>query len=637
MYKISAPLMNSTVTPANRGEYLEMLKSCEISRVFLVPSQDLSLGKLLDFEELCDNIAFFEANGIEAAIWIGETLGHGGLLHDSSGSGNKKTFTEMVNVDGEVRANIRCPLDTDFQKNLENLFKDAARTGVKLILIDDDFRLSQHGEKLCCLCELHMAKIRQLLGENISREELCEKAFSGKANKYRDAFLKANGDSLCNLARAIRSAVDEIDKSVCLAICSCYCMWDADNADPLKLTEILRGENDGVLRLHGAPYWAARGNYKLPVVMEIARMFASFCRDGKYELMNEGDAYPRPRYNIPAAHVDLHDAIMRADASSAGILKYMFDYVSSPSYEKGYVERHVRKLPLLKATKKAFDGGAQEGVQIIIKPHLLKESNLDLTEPCIQSPYPTAAIMLGSCGIPTTFTDKGMCRAVFGESIKSVDTSALGGGIFIDAIAAYTLTESGVDVGLSDSLEDMKKSFVKTKIAHISSADGKERATTVKSDCSILFANAKETATPLLYAEINGEKKLYLYRYENAKGERFLVSMLDGTFIQRDSGLFYGYLLQSALTEGIEWISGKKLPASCTGHPALYIMCKRNGDKLTVGLFNCFEDEIFTPTVTLDKSYKNIEFVNSSGKLNGNEVTLDDIAPFSFTVFTVTE
>ena len=245
--------------------------------------------------------------------------------------------------------------------------------------------------------------------------------------------------------------------------------------------------------------------------------------------------------------------------------------------------------------------------------------------------------MLGSCGIPTTFTDKGMCRAVFGESIKSVDTSTLGGGIFLDAIAAYTLTESGVDVGLSDSLEDMKKSFVKTKIAHISSADGKERATTVKSDCSILFANAKETATPLLYAEINGEKKLYLYRYENAKGERFLVSMLDGTFIQRDSGLFYGYLLQSALTEGIEWISGKKLPASCTGHPALYIMCKRNGDKLTVGLFNCFEDEIFTPTVTLDKSYKNIEFVNSSGKLNGNEVTLDDIAPFSFTVFTVTE
>ena len=637
MYKYSAPLMNSTVTPESRGEYLKMFKASEISRVFLVPSQDLTLGKLLDFDSLCDNIAFFEANGIEAAIWIGETLGHGGLTHEASSKGKQKSFVEMVNTDGETKPNIRCPLDKDFQENLISIFQTAAKTGVKLILIDDDFRLSQHGDKLCCVCELHLAKIREILGENISREELVKKAFSGKANKYRDAFLKANGDSLRELAKVIRAAVDEIDKSVCLAICSCYCTWDADNADPLELTEILRGKNKGVLRLHGAPYWAARGNYKLPVVMEIARMFASFCKNSGYELMCEGDAYPRPRYNIPSAHVELHDVIMRADMSSSGNLKYMFDYVSSPSYEKGYIERHIRKLPLAKAVGEAFAAGEQSGVRVVIKPHLIKASNLDISQPSVQSPYPTAAIMLGSCGIPTTFTDEGICRAVFGESIKAVDTSDLGGGIFIDAIAAYTLTEMGVDVGLSDSVDDMKKSFVKTKIAHISSADGKERATTVKSECSMLFANAKKAAEPLLYAEINGEKKLYLYRYENAKGERFLVSMLDGTFLPRDSGLFYGYLLQKTLTDAIEWISQKKLPASCVGHPALYIMCKRDGNKLTVGLFNCFEDEIFTPEVKLDKSYSSIEFLNSAGTLNVDVAILEDIPPFSYTVFTVTE
>ena len=213
--------MNSTVTEKNRGEYLEILKAGEITRIFLVPSQDLSQGKILNFDSLCDNIEFFESNGIEVALWIGETLGHGALFHKESSKDNEKTFVEMVNTDGNVRATVRCPLDKDFQKNLENIFKTAASTGVKLILIDDDFRLSQHGDKLCCLCELHMEKIRTILGENISREELVEKAFSGKANKYRDAFLKANGDSLRDLARAIRTAVDEVDKSVNLALCSC--------------------------------------------------------------------------------------------------------------------------------------------------------------------------------------------------------------------------------------------------------------------------------------------------------------------------------------------------------------------------------------------------------------------------------
>jgi hypothetical protein len=183
----------------------------------------------------------------------------------------------------------------------------------------------------------------------------------------------------------------------------------------------------------------------------------------------------------------------------------------------------------------------------------------------------------------------------------------------------------------------MKKSFVKTKINRISSADESERATTIKSDCSILFANIKDTAEPLLYAEINGEKKLYLYRYENDRGDRFLVSMLDGTYLPRDSSLFYSYLLQSALTDGIQWIANKKLPVSCIGHPALYIMCKRDGKKLTVGLFNCFEDEIYSPEVKLDKAYSSVDFVNSSGKLTGDSLTLEDIPPFAYTVFTLTE
>ena len=39
--------------------------------------------------------------------------------------------------------------------------------------------------------------------------------------------------------------------------------------------------------------------------------------------------------------------------------------------------------------------------------------------------------------------------------------------------------------------------------------------------------------------------------------------------------------------------------------------------------------------ITLDKEYKEIEFINCSGKLNGNKVELDYIAPFASLGFEV--
>jgi hypothetical protein len=97
-----------------------------------------------------------------------------------------------------------------------------------------------------------------------------------------------------------------------------------------------------------------------------------------------------------------------------------------------------------------------------------------------------------------------------------------------------------------------------------------------------------------------------------------------------------GYLMQKALTEGVEWIAGERLPAVCPGNPSLYLLCKRADGKMAVGLFNCFADSVLDPTVKLDGAYRKVRFVGCTGRLEGDTVYLDAPIPaFEFAAFEV--
>ncbi|MBQ8432770.1 MAG: hypothetical protein IJX28_07790 [Clostridia bacterium] len=636
MYQISVPVMNATVTSSTREEYLRQFLACEASRVFLVPDTDINTGEVRDLELLKENLAFFSAHGVEGAIWVGETVGHGGLTHDAPKGKAQPAFVPLVNFDGARRPGTVCPLDTSFQERLKTLFTKLAATGAKLILIDDDFRLSQHGkDSFCCLCPLHVERINQRCGEVLTREELRDRIFHGKPNPYRDAYLQESGDSLRHLARVLRSAVDAVDPSVGLALCSCHCVWDSDGTDPIELTHLLKGNHPPVLRLQGAPYWAVLGDKKLPTVFEIARMMASFCKDTGFELMSECDAYPRPRYHVPASLVELQDALIRADGSIGTSLKYMFDYTASPFYETGYVERHVRDLPLLKETGERFAAGEQVGVRIVIRPHLLKDSDCDLITPKMASPYPTAGVLMGYCTIPTTYTGRALCSAAFGQNSMDLSREDLDGGVILDAAGAILLTEKGVDVGL-DPRADLRGSLISTIATRCMTPDGEERALLLNGGCRLLTATPRAAAEPLLSCVADGTDRLLCYRYENSRGQRFLVYLFEATSLHRDSGLLQGYLVQQATTRGVEWISRRPLPVKCMGHPQLYLLCKEEDDRLTVGLFNCHADSIYAPTLTLDRDYQRVECLRGEGVLDHRTLTLSELPAYSWTAVTLT-
>lgn len=636
MYRYSAPIYNSHITSERREAYLATFRAAKIERVFLIAKYDFETGEVFDLPLLCENVAWLRESGVQPAIWAGETLGHGGLLHDPKGKDGNASLTPIRNFDGEDQGGTRCPTDARFAENLTKIFRVLASTHPDYILVDDDFRLSYRGRVHACVCDAHLAEMSRRHGAPVTREQVRDAVMHGGPNALRDIYLQTMGDTLRDLAKKIRAAVDEVDDTVGLAPCTVHSHWDLEGVDPVELTKIFAGKKrTPLLRLHGAPYWAWFSPDKdLPHVFEHARMFAALSQGHGFELMNELDAYPRPRRNCPAAYMELVDAVMRADGNTHGALKYMYDYVSPLGYETGYLQAHERNLPALEKIEKMFAAGKQTGVRVCVAPHLIAESDSDLTPPYTQMPRPVAGTMLSRCTIPVTYTEDGIARAVFGEAVTKLPESALDEGLVLDAVSALLLAERGVDVGFADA-KNLRAQLRELAPNRVSDEDGTP-AVLVRAKGTYLVADLKKTARVLLSVIANGEKVPLCYTYENATGQRFFVWLFHAAKISRDSDLTEGYLIQAAMIKGMEWVSKKPLPAKCENHPQLYMMCRESEKTHTVGLYNCFPDTIFAPTVTLGDSYQKVtDTVNTTATVRGNTATLTDIPPFSFCSFTV--
>ena len=623
-YKYSVPIMNSTVNANTRGEYLRLMKEAKVERVFLCICEiwDDEPAVRKNLNALKENIAFFRENGIEAAVWQGVTVGHGEVLSHDTETERIKTYTPLVNIKGKVIVDTRCPLDEDFRRDLSDyLVRIARETGAKLILLDDDFRISQHSDANCCACEKHMALMSELCGEELKREEIAEKVFASKSNKYRAAYLKAMGDSIRGLAAEIRKTMDNFDPTVRIGLCAVSCHWNFDGTTALELAKILAGNTEPCLRLHGAPYWAVISNKTLPMVLENERMMHSLCQKDPVEFMAEGDVYPRPRYTVPAAHLELFDAAMRASGFD-GILKYMIDYSTTPYYDRSYIKYHCRNLPLHEAVGEMFDGKISEGVRVYACEGIAESADYTLSAPTHYAPSTCAGVMLQNCGIPTFYGDGEACAvAVFGESARHIPMDMIEKGAILDGVAAAILTERGIDVGLfgEAKLSNLDVGFMRTEC--------EERISIRSGSGRFITSSISERAE--VQASVSGNGTPIAYRYKNSNGQSFTVFTFDAESLARTSGLLRGYAIEKILIDGIAALGGK-LPAHCPAAPELYTLCARSEGKLTVGLFNCYADDVLDPIIELDGEYSDARFVGCQGRLEKGRLVLSDLPTFKF-------
>ncbi len=620
MHQLAVPIMLSSVTEENRDVYLEQCREAGVARVMLVLA---SVWMPLP-PHLAETVAFFKKNGLEVGIWT-DTIGHGSVLTHVVGAQSIPDFTSMVNLNGKERTGTFCPMDAGFRRHIAALVASLAKTGADIVMLDDDFRMSQHGGGLFCACPLHLADISRRLGEEISREALLPFVTEGKGNRYRDAWLAAQNEGLLEMAKEIRAAVDEQNLDTVVCFCTAYSPWNVDNTDVREISRVLAGKHRPKVRLTGAPYWSAGRARRFSLLGTIAasRMTAGFMQDADMELMCEGDVYPRPRYTCPASYLENYDLAIRADGGYDVLLKYMFDYVADPRMETGYLAYHNKNRALHEAVERFFPNGANSGVRVYHAPHTLRYADLSESALAEVSPFPWDDALLGSCGFPVIHRGRGFCASVFGEAAQELDLSLLRDGALLDAISALRLTARGVDVGLGrvGALRKETVSYLCTeRTAHRSYIqDG-----TVK----MLSAELAEGATPVLFSAKGDALTPVAYRYENQKGERYLVLLFEAASVfdqlTFDTGLFKSIPMANMLTETLPWLARRPIPAYCAGNPELYLLCEEGEDTLSLLLVNCFADSLLSPTVTLAEEYSHIECVGCAAELQGNRVVLTE-------------
>ena len=638
MFKTSVPISMSTINEKTLPTYIDYVKKCDIKRVFIC-----GMGEIYDqnsriyteSERIINTINAFRECGIEVGVWC-NTLGHGAALVGANVWHNDGRYASMEGVGGDKPPHAICPADENFLEDFAKGIATVASFAPDIIMLDDDFRIGRYQYYFGCFCPKHLARFYELVGEEVPRDEIEAKVYTGGKNKYRDAYRQMIGETMMNFARRMRDAVNSVDSNIRLGLAGALENWDADGLELPELARAFAGDTKPFFRTHGAPYWST----DIMKIIESTRMQNKWLSDaGIDDMMGEGDTYPRPRYNVPFKTLELFNYALIADEYSKGMLAYIVDYGREPEYETGYVDKFVKCRPQCQAVEAIFDGKKAVGVTVINKMHTIENWELPsktingIAQKMHSAVQPACISVLAKNSIPTSWNENGFPVLLMGESARTVDAEQLKNGAILDVVSAKILSERGIDVGLV--------SFEKASFTGECYEAHQSRIPNVGGD-GLYKIECKADAKILSCFEPDGSPSSYLY--ENADGQRFNVIAFEQFSFYTQSNIVSGspmfnflnnYYRQEDLINAIEWMCGKSLPAKSRKNPNLYIYTAKDECAMSVLLLNIHLDSIDEPVVELDREYSEIKCINCTGGIDGNKVYLSGIEGYGMAAFEV--
>lgn len=633
MYTLSVPLNIQLLNAKSKPEYVKQLRDAGATRVFLFSAEPFVRKNCYLYhnpEILKDAIDYFKSAGFEVGVWM-DAFGHGGILAHSTASEYVDEFTRIRGSDGRMAQEGFCPLDEKFRACFVSALQTVAKMNPDIIMFDDDFRLNIRKYHMGCCCDLHMKKFCERIGEEVTYDRMEALAFTGGENKYRTAFMQLMGETLLDFARLLRSAVDEVNENIRMGACAVYTTWDFDGVDMIALNKTLAGKTRPFIRTIGAPYHGPRIQY----AVEHTRMQAAWCKGEDIELFAEGDVYPRPRYAVPARHLEIFDLAIIASQAMDGILKYMLDYNRPYDYETGYIDRHIRNAPLRDSLRSIFKNKHAVGLRVYEVMHKIEKTvfPMEYEEGIATRAWNTyfsiAQKLASENAIPTVYEPSDTYPViVFGENARHIAREDLKNGAILDAVAAKILAERGIDTGLvSFEKADFSGEYFLSVDDEIRGIESIAKQRAVISGNAVVDSAYKPESTPASYY------------YENEEKERFFVLAIDAYCSDKNNfNYFNNYYRQAQMIRAIDWLCGHALPAVCEKHPYLYMQAAKSeeGSSLSIALFNMSNDEIISPVITLDEGYTEINAVGCEAKIEANTVQIfGDIQPYGMAAFEV--
>lgn len=231
--------------------------------------------------------------GLECGVLVQATIGHGYPLNE------KAPFTMYVGrTDGEEK-NKYCPYDEGVREHFRDAMRTIASHHPKLIMVDDDFRLMFfYGRG--CVCPLHMKRLCELSGQDITREELNQRiAEFGEDDDIVKMYIETQGEALIGAAKAMREGIDSVDET----IPGMYCTSGISCEFAPDIAKALAGKNNPiVVRIHNGIYCPdGLKNFTAPLYRTAQQI--AFLKDETDVILAENDTCPQNRYAMSARHL----------------------------------------------------------------------------------------------------------------------------------------------------------------------------------------------------------------------------------------------------------------------------------------------------------------------------------------------
>jgi len=228
-------------------------------------------------------------------ILLQSTIGHG-WMQDTPPDG----FERLEGWDhNDAFTRMACPLDGKFRAYIFKSVQDAAKLNPAFFMVDDDFRLFTGRQ--ACFCQLHIRTFNERKHTRYDKESL--KAAIEKSKELSLEYERFVSDSLTDLAKSVRKAIDSVDSSIPCSFCACT----TDMKYAIETSKALAGPDaPSIVRINNGHYLSESMRDFPQLMYRTAHCVAML--DGISEVLAEPDTCPHNQYSTSAALMNCHMA-----------------------------------------------------------------------------------------------------------------------------------------------------------------------------------------------------------------------------------------------------------------------------------------------------------------------------------------